>query len=477
MNQPAIYHSEYESNSSNKYLNTDAIHHENHNDNDDTVPGYNVNFSNFAQQNIPTDNSVVTFKIQKKQQTKQNVAQNDSQLVETSSAGIEYNNSRFSALGDEHTQQNQSGLSCELYTKPFFDKIKQSSEKVVQKCNFLLKNEEKLTKKLFNIAFDVKDKFANMSKDIKKIVNKSKFMAFTNWIPQLIESIFENLEEHANRILEEKKFDIKLNKLFNTLEMGIAPKTASTSKKLEMVLQEILDIKASQVIQKKNYTLSLESLNKTYGELLDNKNTKKLEKQIDEIKGNVEAKNTVLLSQIQNMENLIAKIDYERRAYRDRNEFLEEENEKVSSDLVMYKKISVELGKSADKTEILKDQYYNIAMMQMAECESLRLRNLNKHARFVKLRQEYDDLKHELSLLFKEKQIINAANRQEDFKKENKLLIKTRMMMPGGSADANTVVLQYKIKKNIMTKENNQNMFSKNLRVMKPSFYHLISEK
>jgi hypothetical protein len=74
MNQPAIYHSEYESNSSNKYLNTDAIHHENHNDNDDTVPGYNVNFSNFAQQNIPTDNSVVTFKIQKKQQTKQNVA-------------------------------------------------------------------------------------------------------------------------------------------------------------------------------------------------------------------------------------------------------------------------------------------------------------------------------------------------------------------------------------------------------------------
>jgi cell division protein FtsB len=122
------------------------------------------------------------------------------------------------------------------------------------------------------------------------------------------------------------------------------------------------------------------------------------------------------------MENLIARIDHERRAYRDRNEFLEEDNSSLKAELEKFKRISGELDKSLTKAETLQTKYFNISMMQMAECESLRMRSLNKHKKYSKLRTEYDDLKHEITLLFKEKQIINAANKEESYKKEDQLL-------------------------------------------------------
>jgi len=47
----------------------------------------------------------------------------------------------------------------------------------------------------------------------------------------------------------------------------------------------------------------------------------------------MDTNNSGMLTQVQNMESLIARIDHERRAYRDRNEFLEEENSRREKDL------------------------------------------------------------------------------------------------------------------------------------------------
>lgn len=43
--------------------------------------------------------------------------------------------------------------------------------------------------------------------------------------------------------------------------------------------------------------------------------------------------------------------------------------------------------------------------------------------------------------------------------------------------DIDTVTLVYRDKVNGLTKESNAQMFSKNMRVMRPSFFNLISEK
>lgn len=50
----------------------------------------------------------------------------------------------------------------------------------------------------------------------------------------------------------------------------------------------------------------------------------------------------------------------------------------------------------------MRDKYYNISMMQMADFESLRLRNSERHAKYLKLRTKHDDLKHEMHQMFKE---------------------------------------------------------------------------
>jgi lysine/ornithine N-monooxygenase len=121
------------------------------------------------------------------------------------------NVSGFSAFPENPHFGSGSNVSSDLYIKPLIEEIKMSSQKVLQKSAFLLKNESKISKNLFKIAFGGKDRFNILIKDTRKIVNKSKFMAFSQWIPLLIDNIYENLEEHAVRLQQDKKFDLKLN--------------------------------------------------------------------------------------------------------------------------------------------------------------------------------------------------------------------------------------------------------------------------
>lgn len=133
------------------------------------------------------------------------------------------------------------------------------------------------------------------------------------------------------------------------------------------------------------------------------------------------------------MESLIARIDHERRAYRDRNEFLEEENSKLEKELAKFKKVSQELDKSLSKAEEMREKYQNVSMMQLADFESLRLRNSERHTKYLKLRTKYDDLKHEMHQMFKEQYIVNATNKEETFKKEERLLKMARKINYAGS--------------------------------------------
>lgn len=456
------YLSEMNINSINRSVSKDHLKAENHAD--DTLPGYDVNLKTHQ---LNTEGSAATFNKPKSQKGTLHVPELNASHV-----------SSYSAFPEDPHYANKSNPSSDLYIKPLIDQINFSSQKVLAKSSYLLKNEDKISKHLFTIAFEAKDRFNSLMKDTRKIVNKSKFMSFSSWIPKLIDNIYDNLEEHTERLQSDKKFSQKLTQIFNTLEMGIPPKNTSISSKLDSVLQEILEIKANSVIAKKNYQMKLDSICNNDDVKQEQENNEKIKKEFTALKSTVESKNSALFSQIANMENLIARIDHERRAYRDRNEFLEEENASLNEELTKFKKISIELDKSLEKSDRLKNKYYNISMMQMAECESLRLRNSNKHLKYSKLRQEHDDLKHELTLLFKEKQIINAANKEESFKKEDMLLAQVRKLIPGkANKTFDTVTMVYRDKVNGLTKESNASMFSKNVRVMKPSFFHLISEK
>lgn len=111
-------------------------------------------------------------------------------------------------------------------------------------------------------------------------------------------------------------------------------------------------------------------------------------------------------------------------------------------------------------------------MMQKMDYESEQGRTNEKQRRYIKLRQEYEDLKHELTLLVKERQAISAANREETYKKEEILIGLARQMRPGES-----VVFNIRQKPDSLTTESNIRMFSKDIFVMKPSYFNLISLK
>lgn len=331
----------------------------------ESIPGYTVETNSLkGGENLKTEGSTIPS------QPANAVNEGQSQIHPHNASQV----TSFSAFPEEQHYGNQSNLNCDLYTKPLIDEIKFSCQKVIKKSVYLLQNEDKISRALFKIAFEGRDKFDRMIKDTNKIINKSKFMAFSSWIPQLMDTIFQNLEEHTERLQQDKKFDQKLNKIFNILEMGIPSKNLSIGQKLDKVLQEVLDIKANQVILKKRYKINLKNLSKNFEKKMESHHTTTLTKELENIKLEANEKNTRLFDQIANMENLIARIDHERRAYRDRNELLESENESLTSELKRFKKISVELDKTLQKTEIMKEQYFNISMMQMAECESLRLR-------------------------------------------------------------------------------------------------------
>lgn len=107
----------------------------------------------------------------------------------------------------------------------------------------------------------------------------------------------------------------------------------------------------------------------------------------------------------------------------------------------------------------------------MADFESLRLRNSERHSKYLKLRTKYDDLKHEMHQMFKEQYIVNATNKEETFKKEERLLKMARKIVYAGSDNQNNLVtFSYRDKFNQMTKEKNVAMFSKSIGIMKPSF-------
>ena len=77
----------------------------------------------------------------------------------------------------------------------------------------------------------------------------------------------------------------------------------------------------------------IDAIHKGYEDKISTQSQQIIEEQVQRIKETMDTNNSGMLTQVQNMESLIARIDHERRAYRDRNEFLEEENSRREKDL------------------------------------------------------------------------------------------------------------------------------------------------
>lgn len=73
---------------------------------------------------------------------------------------------------------------------------------------------------------------------------------------------------------------------------------------------------------------------------------------------------------------------------------------------------------------------------------------------------------------------MNATNKEETFKKEERLLKMARKIVYSGSDNQNHLVtFSFRDKFNSMTKEKNVAMFSKSVSIMKPSFMQLVEDK
>lgn len=362
----------------------------------------------------------------------------------------------------------------DLYIQPFVHNILFEGRKLVQNIEILLKEKDYLSKGTFNLLFKEKNEIFELMKESKKVVNRGKFMGLSIWISKLISIILENVQNQNEKMIRDKSLNQKFLTMMKELEIDERKqfKSSDIYKRADMVINEILKLKSEVVIEKKKYQENVLKINQAFNNVMDSKDTQAILEQFQHLKQKSSNDVKKLQSKIEEMEKLISRIDHERRAFRDENEFFSGENNRLKNENISYRVKNLELVDMLKHTNDLKEQYFNISLMQISEMESEKKRTMDKQTRYLKLRQEHEDLKHELTLLVKERQVINAANREENFKKEEILIGLARRIVPGVTSCFNL-----RVKSGPLTIERNGRMFAKDINLMKPSYFSLISNK
>lgn len=378
---------------------------------------------------------------------------------------------------NEHLTPTEGDLKeskLDLYIKPFVKDIVSEGEKLINSIDLLLKEKKNLTKRTFNLIYNEKSEMERLVREARRVFNRGKFMGLSIWIPKLITLIQANIHDQSEKILKDKKLNSKFLHMMRGLDKDEmeAFRSSNVYKKADILYNEIMKMRSDVLIEKKKYQEKIININEAFSDVMESKDTHAIINQYKELKDNSEKEIQDLRFKVNEMEKIISRIDHERRAFRDENEFYEGENERLKEENISLKAKTLNLEETLAEVSRQRDQYFNVAMMQNADFESEKKRTHDKQMRYYQLRQEYGDLKHELTLLMKERQAITAANREESFKKEEILVGLARKMIPG-----KTATLQLKQKAGLRTTEKNNMMFSQDPHLMKPSYFNLISFK
>lgn len=348
------------------------------------------------------------------------------------------------------------------------------SEKLIQSIKLLLSEKKSLTTKTYDLLFNEKTQISQLIKEAKKVINRGKFMGLSVWICKLVTILQDNVHNQNERMIRDKGLNQKFMMMIRELDIEKSDefKSSNIYKRADIVINEIAKLKSQVMIEKRKYQENIIKINEAFNNVMDSKDTQAILSQFQVLKQKSDEEARILKTKNKEMEKLISRIDHERRAFRDENEFFTEENERLKNENISLTAKNIELTDNLAVVENLKNQYFNISMMQISDMESEKKRTMSKQTRYLKLRQEYEDLKHELTLLVKERQVINAANREESFKKEEILVGLARRNIPGVTACFN-----FRGKSGPLTIEKNRRMFAKDVNLMKPSYFSLISYK
>lgn len=128
-------------------------------------------------------------------------------------------------------------------------------------------------------------------------------------------------------------------------------KSCNIYKKADMIFEEILKLRSQVLVEKKKYQENIVNINEAFSNVMNSKDTEALLKSYKELKQNSEIEISDLKTKIKEMEKLISRIDHERRAFRDENEFFGGENDKLKEENYDLKGKLVEIEDLLKKTE------------------------------------------------------------------------------------------------------------------------------
>ena len=380
-------------------------------------------------------------------------------------------------LGTEGGEINHSTINnsnIEVYVKPLLDDIAIQAERGIQSIDNILKEKELVSGRMFSLLTIEREEFDKLMDKAKKVKTKGMFMSMSSWIAKLMSLLLKNLNEYSERLFQDRQVNTKILRIFR--ELGIDKDDSKKWKglygKIESIFNRIQKVKVDNLIEKKNFEKNLDMINSAMDRILVDKNSEQILKEYKKYKSKNKAEVTKMSDQIAEMEKLIARLDHERLDYRDRNEELVKENERLVEQYLHFKERNIFLEEENEVLGRLKEKYYHVAMMQKMDYEGLTVRVAQRSSQYSKLKQEFEDLKQELTMIFKEKQMIVAANKEEIYKKEELALKLTRKVLP-----SQTYSFHYRTKSNGLTPVTNLLMFSKSIYVLRPSFFNLVGKK
>jgi hypothetical protein len=231
-------------------------------------------------------------------------------------------------------------------------------------------------------------------------------------------------------------------------------------------------LRSEKMIEKNKFERQMEVIDNSIKDIMDNSNVELVTKRFEKLCAVKDTEIQELKQKLTDMDVVMSRLDHDRMSYMERNDFLEDDNQRLKGENIELKENNYILELDLKKAKKSVFKFKNIAMMQIGDIEGRMERERARVRKYFKLKQQHEDLKQELTLLCKERQIIQAASKEESYKKEELFLNLTRQFVP-----TNVNSFKYIQKADDSTEEKNMRMISQNIYMLKPSYFNLVSQK